>query len=171
MKKEELAGLGIRLFAIAVFLLALSKVAGIAAYFLGKDDINEAIISGIIFIALVLISILLWLFPISIAKKILPIVSEQEINSPWTLNDLKEAGLVLIGIYILFYVLSDAIYWFVIVLVGNSYNDPITTFELQPDEIANIYTTGIEFIIACFLIFGSRGIVNFINYIRSLGTN
>ncbi len=169
MKKIELVGLGIRIFSIALFLMALTKLAAISLYFFEKNNSSETIISGIAFISLFILSVVLWVFPIIIAKKITPIVKEENIKTKWTIEELKETGLILLGLYLMYKVISDAAFWIIVALTGSSFTES-GYIQWRPDDIVSIYVTVLEFFLSSFMIFGAKGIINFIKYVRLLGS-
>jgi hypothetical protein len=101
----------VRLFAIALLIYGIGRLelaASILAY-------NENVVGPSLFFSLsssivpILISIMLWHFPLTVAKKILPPSSEAPTNiSPHAFLTVIVIG---IGIYTLYYAIVDSVFW------------------------------------------------------------
>jgi len=168
MKLEYLVAIGVRLFSIG---LAINILKGLSNFpftwenldgFLGRATYTGAVI------ATILLAIFLWKFPLTVAKSIstFPALESKELNDE-TYIKLLEIGLILIGFYILFYVISDGIYWltFYWQFMGDGYQG--SSISLRVEDKASIITTCFELVLATYLVFGHKTLVNLVLKLRS----
>jgi hypothetical protein len=167
MHKTEFVAIGIRLFAIALAIYSLKNFPGMYMYFDNQNDQSAAYLYAGLFLFILLLAALLWHFPLSVASKIIPQTGNNETTVSWSEKDLLTVGLILIGVYLFYYVISDAIYWLYILNVSHSFTG--MEIELNIDQKARIYSTAVEFFLSLSLIIGARGISNAIWYLRHAG--
>ena len=75
-------------------------------------------------------------------------------------NKIQVIGFSILGLFLLFNVVSDITYWSVIWLVSQG---SASVPELSLDQIAQMVATAIELVFVLFLIFGARGISRFLH--------
>ncbi len=169
MNKEEIVAIAVRLFAVALGVNVLNSMPGMFMYF--NDEVfREAayLFSGSLTL-IVLISILLWMFPLTVAKKIIPKSGTDAKIENWSYEGILACGFIVMGVCFLYFVISDSVYWFSVWKFSVSFEG--VQRELTPDQIAGIYATVAEFVISVFLILGSRGISNMLLSLRYAGTD
>lgn len=162
MSKIQIIALIIRLFAIFLFVSIIRNDVPRLFLLLNQPEAGSLYIAyPILFIILTTVAVL-WFFPLSIAKKLLP---NEDTSSKiyWENDSLLSIGFVLMGIFLIYKVISDLTYWFFIMLysIGNG-----PQIELRATDKISIYVTIVELILSLFLIFGSRGISNLIMKFR-----
>ena len=165
MKLEHVLALVVRLFAIAIAIQALKTAMNLVVFLKSSESsFTSAAYIGTA-ISLVLLSIILWKFPVLIARKIanFPPIDEAEINSVDS-EKLLQTGLIILGVYFLYYVISDLIYWSYFWVT--SMRDPSTAVELTLEHKSSIATTFIELAVALVLIFGTKRVVQIIQRLR-----
>ncbi len=164
MKPVHVIALVARLFAIALFLVAVRDLS--AAIWVADDPTatHKLIPLYAASIASLVVAAMLWIFPFSIANKIYPVKNEEQSHRSLSSNELYSLGFIILGLYLLFFVLSDAIFWLLLVVMGarETPGYPIMTLENK----AQMITTAIEFVIAMFLILGSNGVVSLVRKFR-----
>ena len=166
MTKTEVIAIVLRLFAIVIAFHFLWKLPG-GVYSLTEQAGQLGTYTGLGYIfSLLAIACLLWFFPFTIAKKILPTVESDLAITSIEKNTLIEVGIILIGLFYLFYALSDIFYWLFFILASirmeNTYGDMLLT----ADQWSGIIVTLIEITMALFLIFGAKGVKNLIYSFR-----
>lgn len=167
MHKTEFVAIGVRLFAIALTIYSLKNFPGMYMYFDAQNNQSAALIYAGLFVFLVVLAILLWIFPLTVASKLIPKTASNETSISWSEKDLLVVGLILIGVYLFYHVISDSIYWLYIWNYSQSYTG--MEIELNSDQKARIIGTAVEFIISLSLIFSAKGISNAIWYLRKSG--
>ena len=164
MNREDVIAVAVRLFAIYVLFDILKTIPGAGQLLSGQDGLAWA---GL-FIAILVIGGLfcafLWFFPLSVARKLLPVMheprSEQVIGAPVALS----LGLTLIGIWLLATALVDASYWLTVFVRSRQPKDmPI---EWTPQQIASMVATAIQLFLSAWLVIGNAGVQRLIYKIR-----
>lgn len=156
MKAHLYLGIGIKLFAIWLFLFSIPNMA----FFLENiiygtvyGVVASVPTSGLIYIPWLVIAIVLWNFPLSIAKKIIP--SEAEINSEGiSAKSLLSVFISAISLFFLYRSIMDGVYW--ATLLNLSEGGGYATFS--PENRASILATGVELFAAALLFFNARKI-------------
>src|SRR5688572_20489459 len=98
----------------------------------------------------------LWFFPLTIARKLLPVMREPRSESALDSSTALSVGITLIGLWFLANAVADASYWLTL-LVRVSQTAP-DGFEWSQEQIASMVSTAFELAIALFLVLGSSGI-------------
>src|SRR5690606_34094451 len=99
---------------------------------------------------------ILWFFPLTVARKLLPAMSEPRSETSMSGSVALSVGLTLLGVWVLAYALPDAIYWATIFLLTRG--PEFGHFEWGHQQIASVVTTAAELALAIWLVFGSSGI-------------
>lgn|SRR5690606_15538192 len=156
MKVHHYVGIGIKLFAIWLFLFSIQNMA-----FLLENIIHGTVhgmaasltTSGLIYVPWLVIAIILWNFPLMIAKKIIP--PDAEINPErLSANSLLPILISAISLFFLYRSIMDGVYW--LTLLNLMENNAYPTISLE--NKASMYATGVEFLAAACLFFNSKKI-------------
>lgn len=169
MKMEQYVAIAVRLFAIGLAIYSIKTLPGMIAFY-HQEGTESAMYAFIgISILILFIAAFLWKFPLSTASKIIPRAAPESSQSyNWSEQGILTCGFIILGVYFLYYAVSDSIYWFYIWHYSQSVNG--IRIELSPFQVASIITTVFEFFIAIALILGSRGVANIIKKLRHAGT-
>lgn len=168
MRKEELMGVVVRLFAVAMAIYVVTRLPAMAGY-LGQTQGPVAYQVVFLLIAALLLAVaaLFWAFPVIVARGLLLQSRDEGPLLPWTSEEVLSVGFILIGIYLGFGVISDALYWLFSWFAWRANQLDFSSFP--PEARASVYVTAIEFVIVLFLVFGSRGLAHLILSARSAG--
>ena len=142
----------IRLFAIALLIYGVGRmeyIVNLATY--SNSNLGPSTFFAITSSILpILISIILWFFPITVAGKILPFTEDKEIvtNSHTILTTLVLA----IGVYTFYNAIVDSMFWvtYANVFVRDEFGN--ISKVLSNQDKANIIVTILEFILALVLL-------------------
>ena len=156
MKVHHYVGIGIKLFAIWLFLFSIQNMV----FFLENIIYGTVTgvwasitISSLTYIPWLFIAIILWNFPLSIAKKIIP--PEADVNPEGiSASSLLSVLISAMSLFFLYRSIMDGVYW--VTLLNLSENGVNATFN--PDNKASVFATGVEFLAAALLFFNSRKI-------------
>jgi hypothetical protein len=161
MKLEHIVALAVRIFAIVLALYAIRNGVSFFTFFLGQEleSVSYYYASGMFL--LFVLAIILWMFPLTVARGIVKFHEPGETDlSSISDNRIQVIGFSILGLFLLFHVISDITYWSVIWLVSQrSSSFP----ELSLDQIAQMVATAIELVFVLFLLFGARGISKFLH--------
>lgn len=168
MRKEEIVAVIIRLFGIALGLYAISRLPSWAMYLHENqsEDPSYLILFGVSGL-LVFVAVALWKFSMFFARQLVSKEQGEMLNVAWATTDVLETGFILLGVYFAYDALSDLFYWIFVWMLADNYLGQDLTLEAE--QWANIYTTIIEMMIVIGLIFGARGLANFIRMLRYAG--
>ena len=147
----------LRVFAIGLGVFVFRYGTNTIPYMISIGFDESAYLSSLFLVGTALSAIAIWILALPLAKILLPIDTDQKLETKVTVDELLGTGIVLVGIYLLFYVISDTVYW-IIVVNGSEY--------LELDTKARIVATGFEAAFVIVLLLGGRHIVNLIRRMR-----
>lgn len=166
MNKTEAVAVILRFLAILFAFTFLARLPGSLTALNEQAGQINTYIALVYMLVFLIIACVLWFFPLTIASVILPTddnnLSKLNIDN----NSFLEIGIILIGVYYLFYAASDAFYWLFLVLVANHLAQDQANFPLSADQWAGIVVTIFEFFFALYLVFKTKGIANLILRLR-----
>jgi hypothetical protein len=167
----HLVALGIRLVALIWVLYTVSHLHGLFAYMNSSSGVS--INKGVIWLFAglqIATCAVLWVFPATIAKKLLPSSADTASSKPpSTLIEWQTFGVVCIGIWALARAIPDAIYW--VTFYGMTLNSSYGYSDLNVEQKASMITTVVELIIGMWLVFGARGLANALLKLRTAGVS
>ncbi len=152
----------IRLFAIGLFIFSISQ----SSYFfysivfgVGQGFEISALQIFMSFFLPFVISVVLWFFPVIVAKSILKPEIDQAIK-PINKDGISFLIIATLGLYVTFYALVDTVYYFSLWQISEL-SDGYGTIRnfFPPDVKANIWATLIELVLGVLLILKSKTIV------------
>lgn len=123
------------------------------------------VLVGIVSLLSLALCALLWFFPLSVARKLLPAMREPRSETAMDGSVALTVGLTLLGVWVLTAALPDAIYWMTLFLLSRRID--AGHIDWQHDQIANILATAGQLALALWLIFGSSGIKRLILRFRN----
>jgi len=169
MKLEHVLALAVRIFAIALIIQALKTAVNLIVFLKTSDSSFTSVAYFGTVVSLVLLAVILWKFPVLIARKIanFPTLDEAEISSVDS-EKFLQTGLTILGIYFLYYVITDLFYWGYFLIASS--RDPANPIELTLEHKSLIFSTFVELVIALFLIFGTKRVIQIINHLRYGGS-
>lgn len=151
MNQVNYFGVIVRLFAIALFVYGIGRLEVVVSYSNSASTIQPSIIFSMLSACLpIFISILIWFFPMMIARKILP--DPEETLQPISSTSLLTVFVLAIGVYTFYYALVDAIFWLTYVHAFNRDNYGMVELQLTGDNKANIFITAVEFVVSIVII-------------------
>lgn len=166
MSREDIVAIAVRLFAVFLAIYTL-RTSFVFVQFSSQVEFDaKAIVAAVAVVAACVgAALLLWFFPLSVARKLLPVMKEPRSESTVGGDTLFSLALVLMGLWILANAVIDGIYWLSTLLAMRSADMPFST--LPPSDKAAMVATAVEAIIAMFLILGSTGIRNVVYRFRN----
>jgi hypothetical protein len=164
---KSLAAIIIRLFAVFITIYAIRNLLSISFYY-ADDTYSTAVwISWGFSILFFITAIILWTFPNLIAKKIISWDVEETNKEKTSAEEIEVVGFSLIGLFYLYYAISDLVYWAIFTLfIQKSYDVPV---DLSIEQKVNIIVTVVEFLFALIIILRARGLVGLLRKIRNAG--
>ncbi len=164
MSREDFVAIAARLFAVFLLLTVLKQVP-VTLQFISQDS-SDAWVAPYTFVLIagLVLCAILWFFPLTVARKLLPVMREARSEQSLDASIAMSVGLTLIGVWVLAYGLVDAVYWVTMFLrLGLS---EVSYSQWPHDHVAGLLATVVEVLIAIYLIFGSSGIRRLIQRYR-----
>lgn len=168
MSREDIVAIASRLFALFLLITAIRLgVTMISASGAFSSVWTLALFLTAIFLPIAAISALLWFFPLTVARKILPVMREPRPPVIPGSSTALELALTVIGFWVLSTAFTDAVYWSVFLV--QVYNSPIPV-AVDPTQQASLAATLAELLIGIWCVFGSRGLTNLVTRVRYAGS-
>jgi len=167
MSPHQLVALAVRLFAIWLFLYTIRQLIPLTYVFRTPDFELPQMMFVVFCVVLLGISVSMWVFPFTISNRIATFSPSSECAQSWTTNEVYGIGFVLLGFFLLFFGVSDAVYWifYLIWIEDMVEGGPGLTLEQK----GSITATVVELVFALVLILGSKGLAKMIHKMRYAG--
>lgn len=166
MSREDIVAIAVRLFAVSLAIYTLRTAFAFVGFSAETDFAAKAVVASVAIVGpMIAASLLLWHFPLSVARRLLPVMKEPRSESCAGTDTLFSLGLVLMGLWLLVNAITDGIYWITVILAVRSKNMLIS--DMTAEQKAAMITTVAEAIVALFLILGSTGIRNAVYRFRN----
>lgn len=155
MKPQYYLAIAVRLFAIFLFLYSMQQSRMLLELLINGyvNDVALPIWFGIVVSLLPLaVSLVLWFFPLTVSQLILT----EEINQPFepiNIQPLLTVLIIAIGLFFIYYAISDSIYWATILKMSSM--GAVNGTKISPPDETNAYvlSTIIELVMALLFIF------------------
>lgn len=169
MQKEQIVGIAVRLFAVFLAIYVLRYSSGVISYIAKSTDY----VIGLPFLAVIVLfpllaALLLWLFPLSVASRLIPDIKAKEPPKALSGSEAELIAFSVLGLWVLASAVPDVFNWVTFVYLMKS--SGAGRAELSPDNIGNIVATVIELVIGFWLLFGSRGVIVVVKRMRHAGS-
>jgi hypothetical protein len=157
VSREDYVAIAARLFAVYIVLKTILQIPTAVQTMSQEQGTPWVWLYVLALLVSLAICVFLWFFPLTIARKLLPVMkeprSEQTISAPIGLS----LGLTLIGIWFLAHAAIDSIYWLTLI-VRVKQMDPQVSFEWTPDQVASMIATVFQLGLSAWLVFGNAGL-------------
>ena len=168
MKQELIVAVAIRLFAVVLAFKSVQLIVYLVSNFDTVDHRNLPPAVELVFESLALaLAYLLWRFPLTIARTLLPTPPQQEATDT-SAQELLTAGVTLIGFWYTAQAIADLVFWIGFFSNMNSFG--LRYQDLNPDQKGGFIATFFELAMGIWLMFGSRGLVGLVRWSRQAGT-
>lgn len=167
MTSRQFVALGVRLFCIwlAIYILRYAP-----AFWLTEQqtstthDAAPLVIGTLIMVAII---VALWLFPLTVARTLLPRSAlDQPISLP-AHEQIERACFCLMGVWLLTQAIPSLVFeGFVFYL----YTRPGSELGLRPQEYAALARALVELGLAIWLLFGAKGLLGVLRWARTAGS-
>lgn len=114
-----------------------------------------------------LVCVALWLFPATIAAKLLPSLRAAPATAESPFIQWQTVGVICVGLWALTGAIPDAIYW--VTLYGMADANEIGLADLRAQDRAGMIATAAQLGIGVWLLLGAKGFAAFLFRLRSAG--
>lgn len=168
MINTQVVALGIRLFCVWLAVYILRDVPGLwllnAREFSNSGAAPAIVLVTVLFTAII---VALWIFPLTIARKLLPRAAANQPAAIPTANQLESTGFCLLGFWLLTRAIPDLIFE---AFVFYQYTRPGSMLGLRPEEYAALAEHLIEFALGIWALFGAKGLLGIVLWARTAGS-
>lgn len=160
MKPNHYLAIAVRLFAIVLFLYALRQ-STMLVQVLFNGDVNGANVSALMIFATsfcpLVIAMLLWYFPSSVANSILKPEMNQTIE-PMSARSTLTVIILAVGLFAFYSAAVDAVYWLIAwnMTERNHYSGMLA--DLSGEQKASMITTAIELVTSIAIILKAKSL-------------
>lgn len=164
MSREDIVAIAVRLFAVYLLVTSLRTLASVPAVLTGEVTAGTIVVTLVSLVCTLGIIVLLWSFPLTVARKLLPIMKTPR---PDVLSDggmLFQLGIVLIGLWQLAAGLADVVYWATLLVAMRNRDLPFDA--LRPEQWGSMVGTVAQLVVALALILGSNGLHRLLYRVR-----
>ena len=165
---EQLVALVVRLFAVGLVVYIVRVLSADFALYrsIGLRDFVIYIPFALVLPAFV--AAFLWRFPLYIARRLVSPASQTASHADMSVLTLYTIGFVLLGFYLLFWTISDTVYWVSLLQFADDW-DEYGGYVIGVEQTAAMVATVVEFALSLFLIFGGRLIARWFTKVRYSG--
>ena len=164
MSREDFVAVASRLFSIYLLFNIIRNVPGALQLFSQDQGAAWAGLFVLVLVIGLVVCAFLWFFPLTVARKLLPVMREPRSETSIDSSVALSLGLTLIGAWILAYALVDSVYWLTLLIRTKQIDT--TNFEWSHEQISGMVATVAELVISLWLIFGNSGIKRLIYKFR-----
>ena len=169
MRKEEIVGLAVRIFALYVVISTLGNLGRLIEFSkMGStQDLSLTFLVPAISVPL-LVALSLWLLPLTVARKLLPTAAATPENEAQaTPAEYQVAAFSILGMWALAQYLPTVFFWLGYAFYLNAHPEQ----SLSPNDYGRIFSTVGGIVIGFWLLFGARGLVGILRYARTAGSS
>jgi len=162
VSREDYVAVAARLFAVYIaFKVVLQLPVG--AQTLSQDqDMAWAGLYALALLVSLALCAFLWFFPLTIARKLLPVMKEPRSDQAINASVGLSLGLTLIGIWFLANGTIDAVYWLALIVRTKQHVEQLD-FAWSPEQLASMASTVFEVAVGACLVLGSTGLQQLIH--------
>ena len=167
VSREDYVAVAVRLFAVYIAFKVVLQVPDAARALSQDQDLAWAGLYALVLLASLALCAFLWFFPLTIARKLLPVMKEPRSEQAIGASVGLSLGLTLIGVWLLANGTIDVVYW--LALITRTKQHVELNFEWAPDQIASMVATVFEVGVGACLVLGSTGLQRLIHRLRFAG--
>jgi len=167
MHPKQAVALGVRLFAIWVFITLITRVPGNVALL---QKWGGDVLGVIIFVSasaiLLVVCVVLWLFPVGVAGKLLP-DADNPPAQPSSADEWFSVGCRLLGLWTVVDTLPSLFFYYLPVGIVSKHPDMAGVWH--EDYKWSVASLIAEVVLGIWLLLGARGLLGLLRWARSVG--
>lgn len=165
MNREDYVAIAARLLAVYVTIQIILQIPRAAHVLAQGQGVAWAGLYALILAICLAGCTLIWFFPLTVARKLLPAMKESRSGQAIDASIGLSLGLTLIGVWFFAQGLVDAIYWLALAVWAKQ-NPQMSGFEWTADQAASMIATGFQLGVGAWMVLGTSGIQRHIRRFR-----
>ena len=167
MNPSTTVALFVRLFAIGLMIYLLRVIVGEYVAYLNLEEYTVSFPIVTVLVVVLFFIAFLWKFPLFVATKLVSFENNTSSTERLSEQSLYKVGIVLLGIYLLFWAVSDTAYWWSYIHMQREVLPQ--DFNLGVNSKALVISTIVELIFSLVLIIGSDKLATLITRVKRAG--
>jgi hypothetical protein len=165
MTNAQAVGVGVRLFSIWLVVYVIRGGPALWVMNAREGDTSGMAVVLAVMIVMLLIALVLWLLPLTVASRLIP-RSALEQGTSLPIEDLQRCGFVLLGLWVLASAIPGFLrYTFIFYLSSR----PGATVDLGVNIPAAFAGIVAELLLGFWLLFGAKGLLGLLRWARTAG--
>jgi hypothetical protein len=154
--REDLIAVASRILAVFLLVTIARSLPSAMALLDQGEPRPSLLLVGLVLAFGMSICAFLWVFPLTVARALLPVMREPRSETAMSGSVALSVGLTLLGVWVMAYAIPDLLYWATLFLLTRQHG--AAYFGWGYEQISSVITTVAELVLAAWLIFGSSGI-------------
>lgn len=168
LSKEDVVAIASRIFAIYVVIMTVQSIGALLEMRHEMEMDMTDLAPFLLMVGLpLLLALLLWFFPLTIARKLLPVLRDPRPPLSAARQDVEDTVVFVLGLWVLAGAAPDIVYW--VVLAFRIQNTEAASVPLLPEQVASIWAAVAQTAIGLWLVFGARGLLGALRRLRYAG--
>lgn len=166
LSSSQVVAVVVRLFSVGLAIYAIRYTGGWITFYeeYPPQELFLYLATGL-FVPL-FIAAFLWRFPLFIASRLIKGDGTSIDHEPLTAKAAYCVGFVLLGFLLLFWTISDLVYWLVFFFNASRLDDYYQTTLQTAEPLASFIATLVELVLALYLIVGAKKLAAFFHKLR-----
>jgi hypothetical protein len=165
VSREDYVSIAARLVAVYIAMNTVQQISQ-AVPFLREQDPAWTGLYALVLLASFGVCVFLWFFPLTVARKLLPVMKEPRSENTIDAAIGLSLGLTLIGVWFMAQGAVGAVYWVNLIWWTRHVTTPGYFHLWSPENIAGLAATVFEFVVGIGLVFGNTGLRRLIYKLR-----
>lgn len=170
MSREDIVAIGARLLAVYLAILVMqSAIALVPALFIeGGVPLVWRVGIAVSVLAMLGVCALLWWFPLTVARKLLPVMHEPRSEKTIGADTAMSLALTILGVWLFAKGVIGAAYSTMLVYQVSHAGVPV---ELAPRQYADMASTAAALVVGLWLVLGNAGIRRLVTRLQYAGSS
>ncbi len=161
LSREDIVAVALRVFAIYLFVTVVQYAGTLAQPMPGFDGpLGRAAILVFLMAPPLLAATLLWFFPLTVARKLLPVMRERVEPIGGDRIALQEIAFSVVGLWLFASSVPSVFYWTGLLMALRTHAREFAADATPaPEHYAGMLSDGVQLVVGIALLLGSRGAV------------
>lgn len=166
MSREDYVAIAVRLVAVYIAMNTVQRIPEAVSLVQNEPDPAWTGFYALLILASLGVCAFLWFFPLTVARKLLPVMKEPRSENAIDAAVGLSLGLTLIGVWFMAQGAIEAVYWINLILWTKHVTTPEDFHWWSPEKIAAVTAMVFELVAGIGLVLGNTGLRRLIYKLR-----